>query len=101
MKAWRCAARNWIRGLRAGRPTVPTVPTVPAALAVLAHFAACAALAQSNVDTIITNGKILTVDAEFSIVEALAIDAGRIVARGTSAEIASHAGADTEIIDVP
>ena len=47
-------------------------------------------LAQRNVDTadtIVTNGKILTVDADFRVVEALAIDNGRIVARGTRAEV--------------
>ena len=69
-------------------------------IGVLAALAAPAALAQSNVDTIVTNGKIITVDADFRIVAALAIDAGRIVARGTSEEIARYAGADTQIIDV-
>jgi predicted amidohydrolase YtcJ len=61
---------------------------------------ATAAHAQPNVDTIITNGKILTVDADFTIVEALAIDAGRIVARGTAAEVAEHRGPGTQVIDV-
>ena len=69
-------------------------------LGLLAALGTAAALAQSNVDTLVTNGKILTVDAGFSVVEALAIDAGRIVARGTSAELAALAGPDTEIIDV-
>ena len=49
-------------------------------------------LAQQNVDTIVTNGKILTVDASFRVVQALAINGGRIVASGTSAEMARHAG---------
>ena len=34
------------------------------------------ALAQTNVDTVLTNGKILTVDATFAVVQALAIDRG-------------------------
>jgi predicted amidohydrolase YtcJ len=61
------------------------------------------ALAQRNVDTadtIVTNGKILTVDADFRLVQALAIDGGRIVARGTSAEVARYAGPKTKVIDV-
>ena len=49
------------------------------ALAILAALGAVA-LAQNNVDTIVTNGKILTVDAGFRIVQALAIRNGRIVA---------------------
>src|SRR4029453_922777 len=36
-------------------------------------LASPAALAQNNVDTVVTNGKILTVDADFRIVQALAI----------------------------
>jgi predicted amidohydrolase YtcJ len=59
-----------------------------------------AAFAQQNVDTIITNGKILTVDANFRIVQGLAINDGRIVARGTSREIARYAGPRTRVIDV-
>jgi len=64
---------------------------------------ASTALAQRNVDTadtIVTNGKILTVDADFRVVEALAIDNGRIVARGTRAEMARYAGPKTNVIDV-
>src|SRR5215471_6900458 len=69
-------------------------------IAILAALASPAALAQKNVDTIVTNGKILTVDADFRIVQALAIAAGRIVARGTSEEVARYAGPNTRVIDV-
>jgi len=58
------------------------------------------ALAQQHVDTIVTHGKILTVDARFGVVEALAINGGRIVARGTSAAMARLASPDTRTIDV-
>ena len=61
-------------------------------IGILSALTSGAALAQSNVDTVVTNGKILTVDADFAVVEALAIDEGRIVARGTSADIARYAG---------
>ena len=66
----------------------------------VAALASTAALAQQNVDTVVTHGKILTADAGFTVVEAVAIDGGRIVARGTSAEMARHAGPKTRTIDV-
>lgn len=52
------------------------------------------------VDQVLTNGKILTVDGEFSIVEALAIQAERIVAVGTSQDIAEFIGPNTDVIDL-
>lgn len=57
------------------------------------------AFAQSA-DTILTHGKILTVDARFRTVEALTIKDGRIIATGTSAQIARRAGKNTKVIDV-
>ncbi len=50
----------------------------------LAVLAASGAIAKQAADTIITHGKILTVDPGFHTVEALAITNGRIVATGTS-----------------
>jgi predicted amidohydrolase YtcJ len=74
------------------------------ACGILAALAGPAAFAQQKVDTVVTNGKILTVDADFRIVEALAINDGRIVALGTSAEVAQYAaryaGPNTKVIDV-
>ncbi len=66
----------------------------------VAALTSAAALAQQNVDTVVTHGKILTADAAFRVVEAVAIDGGRIVARGTSAEMARYAGPKTKVIDV-
>lgn len=51
-------------------------------------------------DTIVINGKILTVDEEFSTVQALAILDGRIIATGETGFISALAGASTEVIDV-
>ena len=70
------------------------------ACGILAALASPAVFAQQKVDTVVTNGKILTVDADFRIVEALAINGGRIVARGTSAEVARYGGPNTRIIDI-
>jgi predicted amidohydrolase YtcJ len=51
-------------------------------------------------DTVLVNGKVVTVDAKESVVEAVAIRDGRIVATGTSAAIRKMAGAGTRTIDV-
>jgi hypothetical protein len=53
----------------------------------LAILSSRGALAQQAADTIVTRGKILTVDTAFRTVEALAITNGRIVAIGTSADV--------------
>lgn len=51
-------------------------------------------------DRILNNGRILTVDEEFSIVEAIALDGDRILATGTNDEIALLANPDTEIMNL-
>jgi predicted amidohydrolase YtcJ len=51
-------------------------------------------------DTILTNGKVLTLDAQSSVVQALAIRDDKIVAAGASAEIAKHADGRTRVIDL-
>ena len=71
-----------------------------ACLALFALLTVPGSTAQEAADTIVTRGKILTVDAAFAIVEALAITNGHIVATGTSADIARHAGPKTTVIDV-
>jgi predicted amidohydrolase YtcJ len=66
---------------------------------VLAALFASHAAAQSP-DTVLLNGKILTVDPQFSIREALAIRDGKIVAVGTTADIKKLAGPQTRTIDL-
>src|SRR5262245_33438477 len=51
-------------------------------------------------DTILTNGKILTVDKSFSIRDAIAIRDGRVLAVGTTAAIERMAGPNTKKIDL-
>ena len=53
-----------------------------------------------NADTVLLNGKILTVDNQFSTREALAIRDGKIVALGTSAEIKKLVGPKLRAIDL-
>ncbi len=53
-----------------------------------------------SAETLLLNGKILTVDAGFSVVQALAIRGERIVATGTSAALQDMAGPSTRVIDL-
>ena len=53
-----------------------------------------------NADTILVNGKILTVDAKFSTHEAIAIRDGKIKAVGGNSEIRKQAGPQTRVIDL-
>src|SRR4029079_154860 len=66
---------------------------------VLAILFAAHAYAQAP-DTILVNGKIITVDARSSVREALAIRDGHIVALGTSAEMRKLAGPRSRTIDL-
>ena len=56
--------------------------------------------AQQAADTILHNGKVLTVDANFSVAEAVAIGDDRILAVGTNEEVLRLAGPDTLKIDL-
>ena len=51
-------------------------------------------------DFILKNAKVITVDADFSIAQAIAIAGERIVAVGEDAAMATHAAAATRIIDL-
>src|SRR5262245_34790757 len=53
-----------------------------------------------SADTILTNGKIVTVDDQFRTVQALAIQGGRIVATGGNDEVQKLKGPATRLIDV-
>ncbi len=60
----------------------------------------CSSFAAHAVDTIVVNGKIITVDDRFTITQALAIKNQRIVATGSNADIRKLADANTKVIDV-
>ncbi|MBR0757141.1 amidohydrolase [Bradyrhizobium jicamae] len=61
---------------------------------------ATSAAAAQTADTILFNGKILTVDKEFSTQQALAISDGKIVATGSSAAMKKLAGRGARQIDL-
>src|SRR5450756_129969 len=51
-------------------------------------------------DTVLFNGKVLTVDKDFSIQQALAIEHGRVLASGTTAAMKKLAGDKARLIDL-
>jgi predicted amidohydrolase YtcJ len=69
------------------------------AIALSLAWPATAALAQSA-DTVLFNGKIVTVDKDFSVQQALAIGNGRIVATGSSAAMKKLAGDKAKLVDL-
>ena len=69
-------------------------------VAVGALLALAAAQAPAPADTILVNGHVITVDARFSIAQAIAIRGGRFAAVGTDADIRKLAGPGTQTIDL-
>ena len=67
---------------------------------VAAVLVAARPAAAQEIDTVLVNGKILTVDRESSMRSALAIREGRIAAVGTDADIRRLAGPKTRTIDL-
>jgi len=61
----------------------------------------CLPASAADADLILHNGKIVTVDAAFRVMEAVALAGGRITATGTSAEILKRErGPRTRVIDL-
>jgi predicted amidohydrolase YtcJ len=70
------------------------------ALAVVALALSSRTAAAQSVDSVLFNGKVLTVDADFSVREALAIADGKVFATGTSADMKKLADGQTRLIDL-
>ena len=71
-----------------------------AALPAFVAIAAAMPVQAQNADTILVNGKILTVDRQFSTREAVAIRDRKITAVGSSADVRKQAGPKTRVIDL-
>ncbi len=70
-------------------------------LTLLGTLTGCGAdLGVLHPDTVLFNGKIVTVDEDFSIAEAVAIKGGKFIAVGSNARIRSLAGNSTEVVDL-
>src|SRR5712691_2507119 len=76
------------------KPTRVATALFAAAAAVVVHAQ------QADVDTVLTNGKIITVDNRFAIAQAVAIRGDRFVAVGTNQDITRLAGPGTRRIDL-
>ena len=63
-------------------------------------MAAPASAGRGPADLVLKNGKIITVDAAFTIAQAIAIAGERIVAVGPDAAMAAHIGPATRVIDL-
>ncbi len=90
---------------RRGAQRVQNLVNQPRRFLVVLSVASVLGLAESGAqnlqpEQVLLNGKILTVDADFSIVEAVAIADERILAVGRTTEIASLAGPATRIVDL-
>jgi hypothetical protein len=75
------------------------LPTLPAYLLSLVLIFTSPLFAQPA-GLILRNGKIVTVDEKFRIVEAMAVRGERILATGTAAEMARHSGPATRTVDL-
>ena len=71
---------------------------VLSALAVAAW--SCARDDGEYADLVATGGTVLTVDADFTVAEALAVREGRLLAVGSDADIREFVGSDTQVIDL-
>ena len=80
--------------------TIVKRSVVAALLAVAGASAASHAQQPAAPDTILFNGKIITVDDRFSIAQAVAIRGDRFAAVGTNEEITKLAGPNTRRIDL-
>ena len=68
---------------------------------VIALFVACVTPAHAQVaDTILVDGKIITLDGKSTVAQAVAIDDGKIIAIGSSEDMKKHADQRTKIIDL-
>jgi len=73
---------------------------VRAALLILCALVLSSAAWSQSASTILVNGKILTVDSQFSIREAIAIRDGKIMTVGSTVDIRKLAGPQTRVIDL-
>jgi predicted amidohydrolase YtcJ len=82
-----------------GRRSRGYAPTVFAA-ALVTLTAGCQPAPGAGADLVLTNGTVWTGEDDGARAEAVAVAGNRIVALGTSAEVESWVGADTEVIDL-
>src|SRR6201989_2604450 len=75
-------------------------PVVRAIFAPVVLLPAPSAPSAETADTILFNGKVLTVDKDFSVRDAIAIGHGRVLATGSSAAMEALADSGAKLIDL-
>lgn len=86
---------------RASHPTVAVVLTLLAGGPIVAPRASGQqGTAEAPAEVVLMNGKILTVDANDSVAQAVAIAGGRIVAVGSDDAVKRRVGSSTRVIDL-
>jgi len=55
---------------------------------------------RENADSVMMNGKVITVDKDFSIRQAVAVKDGRIIGVGTNDEVKALIGPNTKVLDI-
>lgn len=75
-----------ISAVVAGAAFLPGIPQIQAA--------------EPTADLVLKNGKIITVDRQNSIVQALAVQRGRILDAGDTEKIARYIGHETKVVDL-
>lgn len=63
-------------------------------------LAASATFAADQADVVLHHGRIVTVDAQFKVVEAIAVKGDRVLAVGSNDDVRMHAGEKTKLIDL-
>src|SRR5438132_11131364 len=63
------------------------------------YLAALLVAAPEPADLIVHHADVVTVDAKFSVAEAVAVRGGRVVAVGADADVMPHRGPNTRVID--
>jgi len=79
-------------------PPATTPTTIPATTTAAAPTVTVAP--PPPADLVLTNGEVVTVDADFTIAQAVAVTGGDIVAVGSSEEIAARVGPETTVVDL-
>jgi predicted amidohydrolase YtcJ len=87
-------------GARIGAALSYHLPAMRSVAAVFLILAVSGAPAAERADTILLNGKVVTVDSRFSLAQGVAIRGERVLAVGRNADVLEHQGQGTKVIDL-
>src|ERR1700761_6554908 len=102
-KRWRkpSCARCWANNQEQGIDDMTALAShFIRGFAIAAAMSLPSMVSAQTADTVLFNGKILTVDKDFSTQQAIAIGHGEVLATGTSAAMKKLAGKDAKLIDL-